>query len=151
MAYITTNELEHFDFKEAQISELKMQNGAFYAILDNVKILPENSKNRDIRVMRTNNLTLRIADSSIDSFIEEGYKNYNADGVLLNEVDDRPIPFSEYGTAFESLVETSIYSLEKKDDQYIFSIDGEDHTFLLIVRGTEDREEWEKFFPLDSM
>ncbi|MGN0485264.1 MAG: subtilin biosynthesis sensor protein SpaK [Lachnospiraceae bacterium] len=151
MGYITTNEWEHFDFKEAQIAELRLQNGAFYAVLDNVKILPENSKNRDIRKMRTNNLTFRIADCSIEAFVEEGYKTYNADGVLQQQVADRPIPESEYKSAFESLVECTIYSLEKEGDCYIFSIDTEDHTFLLKISGTEDREEWEKFFSLDSM
>ena len=38
--YRTENEMEHFDFAEAVVDEVRMMNGACYWYLENVKILP---------------------------------------------------------------------------------------------------------------
>ena len=96
-------------------------------LLDNVKILEKNSCNRDVRVMRTNGLTFRIADPQIVAVIEEGYKIYNADGVLQQEVPDRAVEAEEYAKLCKDLEDAMIYKLEKKGDSYRISIDGEEH------------------------
>ena len=82
MSYKTVNEFEHFNFKESYIASLELSLSNFHAYLDHVTILPENSKNRDIREMRTNGLCLTIKDATITNFVEEGYKVYDADGNL---------------------------------------------------------------------
>ena len=56
MKYSTGNEWEHFGFAEAYISDIQKINGYFVMTLDNVTIEPENSQNRDIRLMRANGL-----------------------------------------------------------------------------------------------
>ena len=56
MKYHTDNELQNFQFAGAYIAEMCVVNGIFEMILDNVTILPQNSCNRDIREMRTNEL-----------------------------------------------------------------------------------------------
>ena len=67
MKYMTENEFEHFDFTETYVKDIEQGNDYFHIWLDNVKILPENSCNRDIRKMRTNNLMLTIRDMTICS------------------------------------------------------------------------------------
>ena len=52
-----------------------MSFGTFKICLDNVIIKADNSKNRDIRDMRTNGLILKLSDANIISFIREGFKN----------------------------------------------------------------------------
>ena len=51
MKYTTTNEFEHFDFLEVHVNDIMFANGVFKIGLDDVKILLENSCNRDIRKM----------------------------------------------------------------------------------------------------
>ena len=97
MKYKTTNELEHFEFRDACIAELRAANGLFTMILDNVKILPENSCNRDIRKMRTNGLLLRISEAAVETLVEEGYQVYDADGNILRREADRPVETEQYG------------------------------------------------------
>ena len=80
--YNTTNELNHFDFAEAVIGDIQMTNDMFRAVIDNVKILPENTCNRDIRTMRTNELMLRLDSAQIVCLVMEGYREYDADGNL---------------------------------------------------------------------
>ena len=58
--YNSINELNHFDFAEASVGDIQMADNMFHMVVDNVKILPENSFNRDIRVMRTNEMLFKI-------------------------------------------------------------------------------------------
>ena len=51
-------------------------------------ILPENSCNRDIREMRANDLVLKIEEPVIRSLVREGYKVYDANGILLRTCGD---------------------------------------------------------------
>ena len=103
MGFFTENEVETFDFGEAHIGELRFGLGPFYMLLDNVKILESNSCNRDVRTMRTNGLTFRIAEAQILSVIEEGYRIYNADGILQREVADRTVESEDYAKLCELL------------------------------------------------
>ncbi len=145
MSYKTTNELDHFDFEDACIFEMRMGAGTFSLLSDNVKILPDNSCNHDIRMMWTNQLCLKISDAVIDTFVEEGYKVYDANGRLLREENDHPIESSDYARFFGELEGCSIDAIVKTDSRYEISIRTEDHTFFLTVTGTADTEEWERF------
>lgn len=150
MKYKTTNELEHFEFRDACIAELRAANGVFSMILDNVIILPENSCNRDIRRMRTNQLQLRIGEAVIETFMEEGYKVYDANGNVMRQEADRPVDAGDYADTFKNLEGCILYAIEKKEGAYEISIDTEDHTFFLRITGEHDTEEWERFMNLDE-
>ena len=91
MRYTTTDELEHFSFAEAYIADVQLAGGFFHMTLSNVTILPENSCNRDIREMRANDLVLKIEEPVIRSLVREGYKVYDANGVLMKNCADEVI------------------------------------------------------------
>lgn len=143
--YTTRNELHHFQFSEAFIAEMKQMKGYFYTILDNVTILPENSCNRDIREMRANELMLTITEGNIVSMIEEGYIVYNADGEITNRIEDKAVEQAEYNALLKTFSGGQIYAVQKEDKGYTFSIDTEERTYLFVVQGQEDIEEWNRF------
>ena len=145
MKYKTTNEVEHFEFRDACIAEMRAANGVFTMILDNVTILPENSCNRDIRRMRTNQLILRIGEAVIESYIAEGYKVYDANGNIMRQEEDTLVAVKDYAETFQKLEGCTLYAVEKKEDSYEISIDTEDHTFFIRVTGESDSEEWDRF------
>lgn len=151
MSFFTENEVEHFDFSEAHISELRFGLGPFYMLLDNVKILEANSCNRDVRTMRTNGLTFRITDPQVVAVTEEGYTLYNANGVLQREVPDRALDPQEYADLCKNLEDAVIYELKKENDTYRISIDGEERAYTLEIRGSGDTEEWERFMNLAEL
>lgn len=151
MKYRTMDELEHFDFAEAYIGDIQVTSGFFHMALDNVMILPENSCNRDIRKMRANNLLLKIEEGSIDAIVEEGFKVYDANGKLMKSYEDRQVEEKDYPAVAKSFVDGVIYSLEKKGNQYQFTIDGADErTYALQVSGTHDVEEWDRFLNVEG-
>ena len=141
MKYTTTNEFEHFDFLEVHVNDIMFANGVFKIGLDDVKILPENSCNRDIRKMRTNGLILSLSDAEILSFVEEGYRIYDADGNLKKTEDDVPVDEQEYKTVFEYFTDAYAYNIEKKDEEYTFVIGGTDElTYSVIVKASVDTQ-----------
>ncbi len=147
MNYRTTDEMHHFNFSESYISDIQVTNGMFHLCLDNVTILPENSCNRDIREMRTNNLFFKIEEGKILSIIEEGYKVYDANGNLKENCEDITIAEADFAQTAKTFTDGMIYSLEKKDEQYIFYIDAEnEHTYQMCVTGSHDIQEWDRFF-----
>lgn len=151
MKYETTDELEHFIFSEAYIGDVQITSGFFHMVLDNVTILPENSCNRDIRQMRANNLVLKIQDFSIASVIEEGYKVYDANGKLIKSCEDTALAENAWVEAVKGLVDGTVYSLEKQEDEYVFSIDAaNERTYALRIKGSHDVEEWERFLNKDE-
>ena len=150
MKYTTTNEFNHFDFLEVHVNDIMFANGVFKIGLDDVKILPENSCNLDIRKMRTNGLILSLSDAKIISFVEEGYRIYDADGNLKKTEDDVPVDEQEYKTVFEYFTDAYAYNIEKKDDEYTFVIDGtNERTYSIIVKASGDTQEWDKFLNLE--
>ena len=156
MKYTTTNEFNQFEFEEAHISDIQIVEGRFYLLLDNVKILPDNSCNRDIRKMRTNELFFKVTNGTMTSLIEEGYKLYDANGKLTREIEDREVAVSEYKEITDEFIDGMVYEVEKtiledkNQVQYRFVIDAaNERTYTMIVLGDGDLEEWDRFLNLD--
>ena len=156
MKYTTTNEFNQFEFEEAHISDIQIVEGRFYMLLDNVKILPDNSCNRDIRKMRTNELFFKVTNGTMTSLIEEGYKLYDANGKLTREIEDREVVASEYKEITDEFIDGMVYEVEKtiledkNQVQYRFVIDAaNERTYTMIVLGDGDLEEWDRFLNLD--
>lgn len=148
--YRTENEFAAFDFSEAQVGDMEMPDGIFHIVLDNVHILPDNSCNRDIRTMRTNELLFTVEFPKGLVVVEEGFKTYDANGVLQGMCEDRKLSREEYAKALEGIVGGSVYSAKKQAQgekyEYHFIIDGtDDRTYAVTVLGSADHEEWNRF------
>lgn len=149
MNYKTIDEIVNFNFSESHIQDLQITSGFFHIILDDVKIKPENSCNRDIREMRTNNLLFKIEDAVVESLVEEGYKVYDANGNLREAFEDVVISEQERLAIMKEFADGNLYSLEKQENKYIFTIDApNEHTYSLTVSGSHDVEEWDRFLNL---
>lgn len=147
--YHTINELNHFEFGEAVVGDLQLADRMFHAVLDNVKILPENSCNRDIRTMRTNELLLKLDEAEIIALIEEGYREYDADGNLKHTYEDVTVEPEQYKEKEEVLIEGTVYELKLENGVYSFVIDGTDErTYTLQVAASGDEEFWNRFLEL---
>ena len=132
--YSTINEVNHFEFGEAVVGDIQLTERMFHLVLDNVKICPENSCNRDIRMMRTNELLFKISDAEIISLVEEGYNEYDADGNLKHTYPDEEVEKAKYDEVAQVLLEGTIYELTLQSGVYTFIIDGtNDRTYALKV------------------
>ena len=149
MNFRTVDEFEKFNFDEAHISGIEIKSGHLY--LDNVMIAADNSCNRDIREMRTNDLVLKLQDGVVTSFVKEGVKVYNADGVFQREIPDEIIPVDKYQETFDLLADKYMLEATVKRDEiagenvYEFEIEYEEFSYLLVVKANHDTQEWDSF------
>lgn len=152
MSYRTINELDNFKFIETHVNDIEYAGGRFSIILDNVVICSQNSCNRDIRDMRTNDLRLNIDAANIISFVEEGYKVYDPDGKLIQDDEDVEIDVGKYIEYFKLMRDSWLYEIVKTEKEniieYQFIIDANEHTYAITVCGERDVEEWERFMNL---
>ena len=155
MKYRTENEFEQFGFDETFVKDVEVGPDYFRIWLDNVKILPDNSCNRDIRTMRTNGLQLTITDMKIVSFIREGVKIYNADGVPMGSREDEVVAEEDYMDIFALFLEGQAYCITKEEGEkcvYTFVVDAKDEaTYEVKIAGSGEAEEWDRFMSLDAM
>lgn len=153
MKYTTENEFETFDFHDSYVKDMEPGKGYFRIWLDNVKILPENSCNHDIRTMRTNNMMLAIRDMEMVSMIHEGVKIYHADGRLAGERPDESIAEGEYAEIWPLFLEGCVYSISKENggkNLYTYIVDtNEGETYEIKMTGSGDQEEWNRFLSLE--
>lgn len=148
MSYETRNELKGFGFDQAQVGNVQIMDGIFHLVLDNVMILPENSCNRDIRMMRCNELLLTIEQPEIKEVVEEGYKLYDANGNLREEFEDRTVEPADYSKVWEQILGGEVYSITH-EGSYKLVIDGvNERTYSITLNGRADMESWERFLNL---
>lgn len=145
MNYRTKDEVEHFDFKDAQIYEIREENGHIFVELGYVTISGSNSCNRDIRDMGTNALTLQLYQVTERKLVREGYQHYDADGNLKGKYEDVVIPPEEVPNVYQELADSTIYSLGKEGKTYRILVDGEERTYVFEVTAEHDIEEWDRF------
>lgn len=145
MKYKTIDELGHFRFEKAIVCELTQMNGYFHGIFDAVTILPENTTNRDLFEMGANNLHFTIEDGKISSFIKEGYRRYDANEVLVEEIPDEDVAPEDYNDILKSLREEEVISFVQEGDDYILSVDTMYHVYCIHITGVHDKEEWDRY------
>jgi hypothetical protein len=151
MGFQTTNEFEHFAFEETHIGNIQVMDGVFHILLDNVKILPENTCNRDIRKMRCNEMELRIEQPQIIEVIREGYALYDADGNPKENVEDEVLLPKDYPGVWEVFLDADVYEITRQEQTYTFVVDATDErTYTVRVRGSADVESWERFLNLEE-
>ncbi len=152
MGYRTVDEWEHFEFQDADIISIYRKNGHWYLELGYVTILPDNSCNRDIRKMGTNELTLQLQHVQIDCIVQEGYKRYDADGNFVESIDDVSVASQDYDQWMQDMAGGAVYEIIRKDSgskelpfSYELYLDANERTYCVKLRAKHDVEEWERF------
>lgn len=150
MRYHTRNELEHFNFQDAVVADMRIHPGCFYLELDQVTITAENSCNRDIRNMRTNGLCLKLQDGELVSFVREAYRVYDADGNLTQTEEDESIDVGKDGAVLQQMQNATVYEIVQTDGIYHIELDVEEYTYHIAVKASNDVEEWDRFLNLEE-
>lgn len=148
MKYRTVNEFGHFSFEEAVIDEICIMDGSVSFELENVKILPDNSCNRDIRVMRSNDIVMKIREVTSVKLVKIGYKLYDADGNFQQSFEDEELPKEKYKNILDELRGSMIFSFSKENSKYTVCVDTEEESYDIIIEGAQDIMEWDRFLNL---
>ncbi len=91
MKYHAVNELEHFSFRDAQIFLFEQRDSRILLEVDALIVKGSNSQNTRFYDSYADTVQINLVDGEILSAVKEGFRYYNADGVLQREVPDEPL------------------------------------------------------------
>ena len=161
MSFESINELDKFTFDDCQITGVEIRDDSLIFTMEALIVGAKNSQNTNYTESYADTTTLILRGMKIDEFMEEGYKLYDAQDKLIDEIDDKVIEEKDYKATLKALVDGYMFNAEcmkmgEGGYTYSFEIDmsaiNEDGlvdpystTYQLIVTFEESRVTWERY------
>lgn len=163
------NELEHFGYQDAVIRGFQIipagsadgveDEGQTFAIsLEAVIVRSDNSQNSNYTDSYAGDLTMRLMGANIQKGVKEGYKYYDANDVLLEEVPDTPLSIMEIHQLIKNLDGAYLWAMQAVEPAqnktghylYLMGIDvnadtDEEATYWLQIEFDKSIMEWERY------
>ena len=158
MKYMTVNELQNFNYHDAQLKAMDWRGRDFVWLSDRINASTENSQNSYPTDMCIDSAEIVFKDACIESIVFSGYKTYGAGGALLKSVEAETAAPHEYDNILKKTLAPSnfIYCMEEKsyvkvkDDRFSasFNIGGGDFVgmgYVITISFSEAIVSWDKF------
>ena len=152
MKFEVKDDLKSFQFAESGIVENHMSEGMWELILQGAIAKynnPLNTRYEDVFIGTT---TLRLYDCTIGRFLKEGFRRYDANDVLIEEVPDEELDPAAAPAVLSSIGEGIIFRIFEKEsaaaDKRCLEIavdDGESDTYWMDVYFGGSYVGWDRF------
>jgi hypothetical protein len=128
MKYVSTNELNHFSFHDAQLVEIELNNGNMIWKFEEVNATVRNSQNKYDKDMCIEKGKIVFENIQIESIIFSGYKVYDSNNVLIKSVEAKKANPDEYNNILKNTCTDFCYifsmeELPSKSKRYVVSFD----------------------------
>ncbi len=117
MNYKSTNEIEAFSFKDCRITGFEVEEDCITLVLEALIIKKENSQNTNYTDSYAGTTTARFIKGKITDGVKDGYKYYDANDVLINEVPDHKLSEEEIEKIPKQCENAYLYFLNKNDNE----------------------------------
>lgn len=91
----STNEIYNFDFQDAVIDNVKFNEDEIIITVNGLIIEPENSQNENFTKSYSDTTKIKLKNAKIISAIKDGYRRYDVNDKLTDEVPDQNIDNNE--------------------------------------------------------
>ena len=122
MKFRSVNEFTSIDFNDSTMKNLSITDQQMVVTAEGVIIKANNSVNQRFEDMYTVLLEMTFDHFRILHFDEQGYRHYDADGQLLEQIPDRPLSEDEQKTVLHLAKDSYIFLVEKCPDQEGYEI-----------------------------
>ena len=117
MSFKSVNEIEEFRFDDCVISCMEATDSDVRLQVEALIVKPRNSQNTNYTESYAGTTDIIFECGRIVSGVKDGYKYYNADEVLINEVPDTILSEAEIKELMTSCQGAYLYELEKKPEE----------------------------------
>lgn len=154
MKFKSVNELEYFEFKDAVVHKFSILDNTISAELEAVIIRAENSQNSNFTRSYAGDLVMTLKGAKLQKAIKEGYKYYDANDVLKEEVPDEPIDEEQIKKILKTIDGAYMWAVvpvkaeENTTGHYLYQIGidaDEETTYWLQIEFLESVMEWDKY------
>ena len=113
MSFCSVNELHKFSFEDCVVVKAYLTGGQVRFSLEAVRVKPDNSQNKNYTESYADTSELDLKKPSVLSLVKEGWRMYNADGVLEQEVPDETVPADAFSSVAERLTGAYLFSVKE--------------------------------------
>jgi hypothetical protein len=154
MAFSAVNELEQFGFADAQIKAFKREEHSITMTLEAVIVKAGNSQNSNYTDSYAGTLSMHLSGANIQKAVKEGYRYYDANDVLVEEVPDEPLTEKQLDALLAGCEDYYMFDVVKVDDAqnktghflYLFGLDAdEDTSYWLQIEFDRSVLSWERY------
>ena len=141
MKFQCIDEMSQISLDGAVIRQLTKEEGVIEFTFDGATIKDRNSQNGRFQDMYCGEMVLKLFDSTIVRIVKEGYKYYDADGNLKEEVPNREVPAPEQDHVWKRLHEGTVFTTVEAS-----VAEGYGYEIGIDVPKEEDEEEVDTFW-----
>lgn len=151
MKYKSVNELDTFSFRDCRICTFKISDNQILVEAEALIVKPENSQNTNFTESYAGPARLSFSNGKIISAVKDGYKYYNADDVLMEEVPDVKLSEGQIKELLEKIQGAYLYEATRQKEGYLLAVEFVDesdfHTasdsYTMMVRADDIIIEWD--------
>lgn len=125
MSFKSINEIEQFRFDDCIICNMESTGSEVRLTVEALIVKPRNSQNTNFTESYAGTTNIIFENAKVESGVKDGYKYYNADEVLINEVPDTPLSVKEIKDLISTTEGAYLYDIEKQkeeDGKYFYSL-----------------------------
>ena len=158
MGFKSVNEIEKFTFDDCVIQSFKVNEAGIILVLEALIVDSNNSQNTNYTESYADTTTVRLLEGKIISAKKDGYRYYDANEVLMEEVPDTVLNDEEIKNIINTCEGSYLYYIEKdvdnENDENIYNIglefiDEEDNTaadsYEIKISFSEAIFTWERY------
>lgn len=158
--FSSVNELDRFIYDDCVISSFKVNEDSIILELDALVVAATNTQNTNYTNSYADTATMKFENAKITDMILAGYKVYDADDNLLEEIPDKTVNEAEFDGIiknFEGAYLYRILQIEKKDDVTKYDLEVEfgsedaqiqdlrNDTYVISITTTKSVVSWERY------
>lgn len=125
MGFQSVNEIEQFNFDDCQVFNIEISENNISMELEALIVRRNNSQNTNYTESYAGTTTVRFQTGKLLKVMKDGYKYYNADEVLINEIPDRELSQEEIGEFIKNSNGAYLYFMDKdkeEDGKFYYTI-----------------------------
>lgn len=116
MNYISINEIEEFSYKDCRITGFEVEKDCITLVLEALIVKKNNSQNTNYTDSYAGTTIARFIKGKITDGVKDGYKYYDANEVLINEVPAYKLTEEELEKFPKQCENAYLYFLNKNDN-----------------------------------
>lgn len=116
MGFQSVNELEQFSFEDCQITIFRANDEGLFFEVEALIVKARNSQNTNYTDSYAGTTQIRLQGGKIISAFKEGYKYYDANDVLVNEIPDQALEEGEIKSFPGKCEGAFLFAMEKRED-----------------------------------
>lgn len=117
MGYTSVNEVENFSFEDCQISSFRIGEHQLEVEVEALIVKPNNSQNSNYTESYAGTTRIQMKDGKLLSGIKDGYKRYDANGVLQEETPDEELTLEQIEAMLKESKGAYLYGIQLRTEE----------------------------------